>query len=140
MKTCYQCKQEKELDAFASRQGKTLSYCIQCYEHAYGPLSEKKANDTAKARAMRKRQTKKCQEFIKTLLESTPCMDCGIKDLIVLQFDHRNPEEKESGISCLMAEGRMTRLQEEVAKCDVVCANCHIKRTAKTFGSWRLND
>lgn len=140
MKTCYQCKQEKNPEAFATRQGKTLSYCIECYESAYGPLSEKRINDTARARIARKRQAKKCQEFIRGLLETTPCMDCGITDMIVLQFDHRNPEEKEKGISCLLAEGRMTRLRSEVQKCDIVCANCHIKRTAKAFGSWRLND
>lgn len=138
MKTCYHCKQEKGLDAFASRQGKTLSYCIHCYESLYGLLSDKKLKDAAARKKAQNKRIDKCRQYIKLLLESTPCMDCGIKDMIVLQFDHRDPKEKALDISDAISRGRLSKLQKEVEKCDVVCANCHIKRTAKSFGSWRL--
>jgi hypothetical protein len=68
------------------------------------------------------------------------CFDCGEKDPVVLEFDHRDPKEKEYSIFSIMK----TKVPEEVFineinKCDVVCANCHKKRTAKMFGNWKSN-
>ena len=57
-----------------------------------------------------------------------PCMDCGIKyPYYVMQFDHREGEEKLGLVRQLMGNWRAVRV--EIAKCDVVCANCHCERT-----------
>lgn len=66
------------------------------------------------------------------------CMDCGESDPIVLEFDHRDPSTKKYKISDIRR--KKIKIEEfiiELDKCDVVCANCHRKRTAKQFGSWR---
>lgn len=68
------------------------------------------------------------------------CIDCGEKDPVVLEFDHRESEKKEYGISRLRKHKVAWHiLEKELEKCDVVCANCHRRRTAKEFGNWRLN-
>ncbi len=69
---------------------------------------------------------------------SSGCLDCGEMDIIVLELDHRDPSEKKYKIS----DVRRTKIKiddfiSEIDKCDVVCANCHRRRTAKQFGSWR---
>lgn len=69
---------------------------------------------------------------------STGCVDCGEMDMVVLELDHRDPTKKKYKIS----DVRRTKIKIEdfileVDKCDVVCANCHRRRTAKQFGSWR---
>lgn len=66
------------------------------------------------------------------------CMDCKELDPIVLEFDHRDSSTKKFSISSLMKR-KVTEAEliEELNKCDVVCANCHRRRTAKQFGSWR---
>lgn len=59
-----------------------------------------------------------------------PCLDCGIKyPTYIMQFDHVRGE-KIAEVS-LMYKGQYgeRRLREEIAKCDVVCANCHAERT-----------
>ena len=68
----------------------------------------------------------------KTIIEAAkdrPCMDCGVHyPPYVMDFDHRDPKTKTFGI----ASGKTytsTRLQQEILKCDVVCANCHRERT-----------
>ena len=64
-------------------------------------------------------------------------MDCGVKyPPYVMDFDHR-PGEKKSYHIGVMVNRRFTkkRIQEEIDKCDVVCANCHRVRTA-TRGQW----
>lgn len=60
-------------------------------------------------------------------------MDCGLRPEIlqVLEFDHREDEEKCFDISDRMTSGSLEDLRREIAKCDIVCANCHRIRTVK---------
>lgn len=69
--------------------------------------------------------------YIDELKESTPCMDCGVQyPFYVMQFDHREGEEKLNNIAKMRADGlSLKRVQDEIAKCDLVCANCHFART-----------
>jgi hypothetical protein len=70
-------------------------------------------------------------------LASSGCIDCGIADPLVLQFDHR--ERKTNNVSWAVSAGwSLRRLTEEIAKCDVRCANCHRRRTARMAGWSRL--
>jgi hypothetical protein len=63
--------------------------------------------------------------------------DCGIRDFAVLEFDHRDPRDKRADISALIGRAvSWSFVSNEIAKCDVVCANCHRKRTAK-YSGWR---
>ena len=67
------------------------------------------------------------------------CVDCGEKNIVTLEFDHLDPEAKDFSISSLMRKKTTEeKFMEELKKCEVVCANCHRIRTAKIFGSWRL--
>jgi len=67
------------------------------------------------------------------------CLDCPERDIVVLQFDHRDHKIKARNIADWICgkTTSTTKLREEIAKCDVVCSNCHIRRTAATFGNWR---
>ena len=68
-----------------------------------------------------------------------PCVDCKEDDLVVLEFDHLPQFEKEIHISQAIANlWSWERLLKEIAKCEVVCANCHARRTAQRQGSWRI--
>lgn len=57
------------------------------------------------------------------------CVDCGYKDHhAALEFDHRPGTEKLFNVSARTA-GNPEKTWAEIAKCDVVCANCHQIRT-----------
>lgn len=64
-------------------------------------------------------------------LKSGPCVDCGVVyPTYVLDFDHRDPQTKCFSIASAMAHGyAWAAVVSEVAKCDLVCANCHRQRT-----------
>jgi hypothetical protein len=56
-------------------------------------------------------------------------MDCGEKFLpFVMHFDHRDPKTKIHSIS-QMHSCSLDTIKNEIAKCDIVCANCHAVRT-----------
>ena len=66
-------------------------------------------------------------------LKSTPCLDCdGTFPHYVMEFDHV-PErgEKKFTISTLAGSRTMNAptMKAELAKCDIICANCHGIRT-----------
>jgi hypothetical protein len=53
---------------------------------------------------------------------------CGEADAACLDFHHSNPKEKEFEISNGVRSGySKNRILEEIAKCDILCANCHRK-------------
>lgn len=65
--------------------------------------------------------------------KNVPCMDCGQRlPAVCMDFDHRPAEEKRFEIAKMVGQQRTpSLLLAEIAKCDVVCANCHRIRTAE---------
>jgi hypothetical protein len=60
--------------------------------------------------------------------ESSGCVDCGINNHIILDFDHLH--DKKYNISRMIHDGfSWAAIKKEIAKCEVVCANCHRIRT-----------
>ena len=63
--------------------------------------------------------------------KDVPCLDCGGRFLpCAMDFDHRPGEEKVMSVAQLVTRGNEAKLRAEIAKCDVVCANCHRVRTS----------
>ena len=70
------------------------------------------------------------RSYIKQYKEFHGCMDCGGKfPSYVLDLDHRDPNDKVCTPSQLANGNSWAKMLEEIKKCDVVCANCHRKRT-----------
>ena len=60
-----------------------------------------------------------------------PCCDCGgLFHPQAMEFDHP-PGEKSFSISTYGRRVGVDLLKREIAKCDLVCANCHRVRTAR---------
>jgi hypothetical protein len=65
-------------------------------------------------------------------LRDVPCADCGSRfPPCSMDFDHRDPARKRSRVPALIGRAGDRRILAEVAKCDIVCANCHRTRTEK---------
>lgn len=60
-----------------------------------------------------------------------PCADCGKSyPAYVMDFDHVRGEKRFMlSRAANWAGGGLELVEEEIAKCDVVCANCHRVRT-----------
>lgn len=62
--------------------------------------------------------------------KATPCLDCGIQyPTCVMQFDHVRGVKRFNIGSATALSPSLVTLKEEIAKCEVVCANCHAMRT-----------
>ena len=72
----------------------------------------------------------KIRDEVRAYKESKPCMDCGkFYPHIVMDFDHREPQDKSYNISSVINGGSMKKIWSEIEKCDLVCSNCHRLRT-----------
>jgi hypothetical protein len=70
--------------------------------------------------------------WLKDIKRQSACSRCPENDPRCLDFHHRNHEEKSF---CVGAGPNRRysreRILEEIAKCDILCANCHRKETFK---------
>ena len=74
--------------------------------------------------------------YIRDLLASSQCADCGLADLLVLEFDH--VRGKTANVLDLARSGCcLHRLKEEIARCEIRCANCHRRRTMEEL--WKAD-
>jgi hypothetical protein len=74
------------------------------------------------------------QEFRRQIdkLKDKPCADCGHKfPPCAMDFDHLSEKGEKLHISLLVGNNQRQRALKEIAKCEVVCANCHRIRTWK---------
>jgi len=83
-----------------------------------------------KARKHNDEYKKRNLQFMIDYLKKHPCVDCGETDPIILEFDHRG--NKDCNVST-MTTMSLDRVKSEIAKCDIRCANCHRRKTAKDF-------
>lgn len=63
-------------------------------------------------------------------LKSAPCLDCGEPFLpCAMDYDHVRGEKRHA-IADMVGRFSWEQVEVEIAKCDLVCANCHRMRTA----------
>lgn len=84
------------------------------------------------------RRRRELTEFVNQLKDK-PCADCGVKyPPYVMDFDHRDWDSKLNNISQMKSIHSYSKanILKEVEKCDVVCSNCHRKRTHCEMMKW----
>jgi hypothetical protein len=84
-----------------------------------------------RARLFSDEARKRNREYVKDYLENHPCIDCGESDIIVLEFDHVRGKKSNNVADGVFNGWSIEKLQNEIDKCDVRCANCHRRITHK---------
>lgn len=137
-KVCSKCKEDRDLEQFASKNGKPQSICRACTKIS-SDAHYQRNKDKVKARTKERTRIakKKAREFVWQYLLVHPC-GCGEADPILLDFDHLG--DKRKGISQMIAGGcNIQRLEEEIAKCQILCVVCHRRKTASDGNWWRCH-
>jgi hypothetical protein len=131
MYKCCRCKETLSRDQFGGIK-KRNDYCRPC---KYAIDREYKKNNIEKTRknnsAAQQRRYIKNRELLCQYLTENPCITCGESDIVVLDFDHRDPSTKRTTISKAATSWSWETIKTEIDKCDVLCANCHRRKTAK---------
>lgn len=68
------------------------------------------------------------RDWYQELKAGLACVQCGENHPACLEFHHRDPSTKLKDVSMLVAiSASRSRILAEIAKCDVLCSNCHRK-------------
>lgn len=135
MKLCYKCKLNKDESEF----GKGLHtnglnhWCKKCTNErtkTFYSNNKKRANE--RSRLNHQKTTLNLKLNLLIYLNDKACVDCGENDILVFHFDHVRGT-KIANIAQMLNRKKWEDILLEIEKCDIVCANCHAKRTAKQF-------
>lgn len=140
MKICRRCNETKLVTDFnfkIKEKGILQSYCKNCTRlYIQSHYKNNRQYYLLKARKRNKKLKLVIQKYLWGYLLNHHCLDCGEKDPIVLEFDHM--KMKLMAVSKLISYGSIYKIQQEVKKCEVRCANCHRRKTALQY-SWYKN-
>ena len=110
-KICTKCKRELPIEDFYWRdkeKGLRRAECKYCHRTYVKNKYTERQNEINKIKSLY------C------------CEKCGDNRPYVLDFHHKNPEEKEERISSFISHNRKAEdIKNEIRKCVILCANCH---------------
>lgn len=127
MRLCTKCGSEKPSSDFARRTsgGRSgyQSWCRDCH----------KAYQNGAGKRPKREYRNKRRESLKAeidLIKSAPCSDCGQTfPTVCMDFDHIRGEKLGNIATMINNCTSRESIFEEIAKCELVCANCHRLRT-----------
>jgi predicted transcriptional regulator len=133
MRSCSRCRQLLPATAFNRHGNGYQWWCRECFRAYFRKRGELHRDQ---CRAGRRRRRARNKAFIREYLRTHPCVDCRESDPDVLEFDHVGM--KKDHVSRLADSGySQAALAAEISACEVVCVNCHRRRTAERSGSRR---
>lgn len=128
MKICCRCGEMKDYSHFHKNSSKKDGYQETCKickseisSHAYKNIPHRKDAVAASKKA----HVLKVRAYLDEV-RSSGCLICGEKELCTLDFHHVNPAEKERAVTKMVTLS-LDNVKKEVAKCVVLCSNCHRK-------------
>lgn len=98
------------------------------YRRAYYAKNRERLAKAQRVKSNRRRQ--EAQDLIRAYKADKGCVDCGERDWVVLDLDHRDRSTKRAAVSEMITQNfGLDAIRAELEKCDVRCANCHRRKT-----------
>ncbi len=140
LKKCSKCDKNKSLSEFyfrkkGPRKGKYYEKCKECMKIRGRKYYYLNHDHQLKLALIRRAKYRDALKKIIIQIKNKPCLDCGkIYPYFVMDFDHRDSKNKEKEIARMITGGwSKNKIEREIKKCDLVCANCHRIRTYKNL-------
>lgn len=126
---CCTCKETKQSDQFYRSKETSTGHDKRCKKC-------RAANSHQQNRYKRRRVLANKFKLLDYMADKR-CVDCGFDDPVALQFDHVRGSKTMAISEMISRKVSWESLLEELEKCDIRCANCHQKKSAKDLGWYR---
>lgn len=141
MKTCSLCKTSKQLTEFNRNKAKKDGFQSKCREcsakHGRGYYEANRERMCQQIQERKKEVVADNRFKLFEYLRAHSCVDCGEADPVVLDLDHVRGEKYGCVTTMVRAGCSWSTVEAEIQKCDVRCANCHRRKTAREGGHFR---
>jgi hypothetical protein len=141
---CWKCKTEKPDEDFnwenkkLDKRKRICRSCMKVYHRKWYRESYKFNKKRKTSTEHQHEKMKRSRLYSLNYLKTHPCVDCGETDPVVLEYDHVDKSVKykrRTRVFYLVQHGySQQRIDEEISRCEVRCANCHRRKTAKQQG------
>lgn len=126
---CGNCGEDKPTSEFHKANTRPRGYQASCKSCARAKDQKRWLNRSKEHIAKRLERERQNKQWMADYKRTHPCTDCGeLFHPAAMQFDHLPENSKLKALSEMAAYGLAT-IQAEIAKCELVCANCHAVRT-----------
>ena len=100
------------------------------YKHKADYKNWYRRSGASAKRAKRQKEYRAQRRALLTFIKDVPCFDCNVKyPHYVMDFDHATGTKLFNLGKAVDDNISIENLLIEVQKCDIVCSNCHRKRT-----------
>jgi hypothetical protein len=143
MKKCNRCGETKSLEDFNKKtKNRVQSYCKVC-QREYGRIQYHKNREVnaEKQRLAKNKRMDSIKADVRKLKEENPCHDCDMRyPHYVMDYDHVVGKKTESVSEMIRNGAARWKIFSEIAKCELVCSNCHRKRTFTRSGLSKVEE
>ena len=128
MPMCPYCPETRESEF--TEGGDRCRECKRSYNRGW--YQANKAEQGRRVRKNKALSVARARAFVEAQ-KAKPCSDCRLCfPTCAMQFDHVRGQKRDN-VATLVAKGcSIEVVQSEIAKCELVCANCHAIRCAAT--------
>jgi hypothetical protein len=127
-RVCARCGDLKPLSEYHNSRTGQFTYCRDCrneYDRGYY-----KERGRAVRLARRRVSRDNARLWMADIKSGIPCVDCGQTfPVYVMHWDHLPEFRKVGDVSAMVSSRPREVVLEELKKCELVCANCHVMRT-----------
>jgi hypothetical protein len=134
-KQCTKCKRIKPIIAFSKKRNSYSSECKFCH-NIYHKNYYKKNKQYYLTK--NKEKVSIISDLVKSIKEGFPCADCNYHyPACVMDFDHVIGIKLGDIGTLRTTNATWEVILNEIAKCEIVCSNCHRMRTEKRRSNGR---
>lgn len=138
LKKCTKCYKDKDAEKDFAFYNKTTGVRRAMCKECVSELTNRHYTDNKELyRVNQRTRRERNRQFIKEYLSDKCCVDCGNSDWRVLEFDHVRGTKTNNVSKMVVDRVPIETIKEEIAKCDVRCANCHRIVSSERAGHYR---
>ena len=121
---CHEAKAESEFN-WNSSKNRYENHCKLCHSNY---LKAHYANNKQYYKDKSQHRRAEIRQWLRNYKSLMCCKKCNENHVACLEFHHRDPKQKEVNVAAVINKcWCIARIEKEVAKCIVLCSNCHRK-------------
>lgn len=117
---------------FHYQNKKKCKLCVSKYKARWHQKNKERLRKSRKiaCKKYREKRWKELQDMVNSI-KAAPCSDCRVSySPWIMQFDHLDGKAKIDNVASMIHDLKSeAAILNEIAKCELVCANCHADRT-----------